>query len=761
MMREGRSFSSHERNCVYLNTGSAKSGGGRFANISAVSGLDFPDDGRAVALVDWDHDGDLDMWISNRNAPRLRLMRNEQLCGNHFLMLRLEGDGKNTNRDAIGARVEVVPGGPGEHRPLIETLRAGEGFLAQSSKWIHFGLGEVDAIDRVTVRWPGGVLEEFSGVAADRRYQLVQGSGKAVKMETTMRATKLVSSPQEIKPPTQTARVPFVETFPMPRSPYMDFDGKQHLVATTEGKLMLVNLWGSWCPACQVELKEFSDRYQELQARGIDVLALSIEGLEEDGEKGAYTARQYSKGKFPFPVGLATPALVSDFQSEHNRHISLHKPLPLPSSFLIDRQGRLSVIYKGLVSVDQILADATHSEGNRETRIAGAAPLGGQTIKHPRVKKVAEDEAERLRFYAAAEYKNMGRLDEVARQYADVLRFRPDSFMALSNLGNTLSNMGRHTEAMTYLEKASRIKPDEAAPYFNLANTLQRQKKAAEAVRYYQKALEFDPDYASAHLNLAITLQELRKYREAGFHLGKALQITPDDPKIQLSLGELAKAVNKPDKAIEHYQQALKLDPAYAEAYEKLGQFFQKQKKLELAITHYRKALELKPEFMEARFNLASTLHSHGQLDEAIQYYLQVLSIMPKHPTVHSRVADAYRARGEAAKAAKHYEEALRIKGDFPLALSGLASLRATSLDPKWRDGALALSLAMRACEITQYRMPQALDALAAAYAEQGEFKDAATWQEKSIGLSPEDQKSGLKDRLKLYEEEKPYREEP
>ena len=78
MMHEGRSFSSHERNCVYLNTGSAPAGGGRFANISAISGLDFPDDGRAVALVDWDHDGDLDMWISNRNAPRLRLMRNEQ-----------------------------------------------------------------------------------------------------------------------------------------------------------------------------------------------------------------------------------------------------------------------------------------------------------------------------------------------------------------------------------------------------------------------------------------------------------------------------------------------------------------------------------------------------------------------------------------------------------------------------------------------------------------------------------------------------------
>ncbi|MCP4888112.1 MAG: hypothetical protein GY904_16060, partial [Planctomycetaceae bacterium] len=68
MIVEGRSFSGNERNCVFLNTGEAAAAKGRFANVSAVSGLDFPDDARAVALVDWDHDGDEDLWISNRNA---------------------------------------------------------------------------------------------------------------------------------------------------------------------------------------------------------------------------------------------------------------------------------------------------------------------------------------------------------------------------------------------------------------------------------------------------------------------------------------------------------------------------------------------------------------------------------------------------------------------------------------------------------------------------------------------------------------------
>ena len=84
---EGRSFSGRERNCCFLNTG-----GKRFATVSAISGFDFIDDGRGIAVTDWDSDGDLDMWISNRNAPRLRLMRNDLVTPNHFLRMRLVGN---------------------------------------------------------------------------------------------------------------------------------------------------------------------------------------------------------------------------------------------------------------------------------------------------------------------------------------------------------------------------------------------------------------------------------------------------------------------------------------------------------------------------------------------------------------------------------------------------------------------------------------------------------------------------------------------
>ncbi|MFV2069410.1 MAG: FG-GAP repeat domain-containing protein, partial [Pirellulales bacterium] len=129
LIAAGFSFSGHERGCAYLNTG-----GGRFANVSAVTGFDVADDGRAIALVDWDHDGDLDVWLANRTGPRLRMLRNDMPNTPHFVAIKLEG--RQANRDAIGARVELKVGGE-PPTTLIKTLHAGDGFLSQSSKWLH------------------------------------------------------------------------------------------------------------------------------------------------------------------------------------------------------------------------------------------------------------------------------------------------------------------------------------------------------------------------------------------------------------------------------------------------------------------------------------------------------------------------------------------------------------------------------------------------------------------------------------------------
>ena len=125
----------------FLNLGGGQT---QFADISGACGLDLMDDGRAIAVTDWDFDGKLDFWISNRTAPRIRLQNNRSQTRNNFVSVRLIG--KSCNRDAVGARVELLLEGTPSKQIL--TLRAGEGFLAQSSKWIHFGIAEWGADQR-------------------------------------------------------------------------------------------------------------------------------------------------------------------------------------------------------------------------------------------------------------------------------------------------------------------------------------------------------------------------------------------------------------------------------------------------------------------------------------------------------------------------------------------------------------------------------------------------------------------------------------
>ncbi len=146
MIWSGSSWSGRERNVSFLNLGD-----GDFVDISSISGFDYIDDARALALTDWDLDGDLDVWLRNRTGPQLRFLENK-LNEKNFLSIKLQGT--KSNRDAVGARVTVRSG----DKKLVQEVAAGSGYMAQSGKRLHFGLGDDTRIDDVEVRWPGGEI---------------------------------------------------------------------------------------------------------------------------------------------------------------------------------------------------------------------------------------------------------------------------------------------------------------------------------------------------------------------------------------------------------------------------------------------------------------------------------------------------------------------------------------------------------------------------------------------------------------------------
>ena len=120
--------------------------------------------------------------------------------------------------------------------------------------------------------------------------------------------------------------------------------------------------------------------------------------------------------------------------------------------------------------------------------------------------------------------------------------------------------------------------------------------------------------------------------------------------------------------------------------------------------------------------------------------------------SIHYQLAD-YRA------ALADHQKAAELDPDDAGTLNFIAWIRATCLLDELRDGPQALRDATRACELTEYKLPGYLDTLAAAHAEVGRFEDAVRWQEKAIKLVPPDQRPEYEERLKLYQEGKPYRD--
>src|SRR5215510_11456205 len=147
-------------------------GNGTFRDVAGDAGSEFaqPRVGRGLAYGDFDRDGDLDLLVTTNNG-QASLFRNDQVGGNRSLRFRLVGT--KSNRDAIGAVIQIFHGGTSQSR----MVKSGSSYLSQSELPVTFGVGTRDRVDRVVVSWPNGRTEEFTNVVTGKAYECVEGKG--------------------------------------------------------------------------------------------------------------------------------------------------------------------------------------------------------------------------------------------------------------------------------------------------------------------------------------------------------------------------------------------------------------------------------------------------------------------------------------------------------------------------------------------------------------------------------------------------------
>ena len=464
-----------------------------------------------------------------------------------WVQLRLRGT--EANRDGIGARVEVVVSGDDAAERRVQVVYAGDGFQSQSSKWLHFGLGRLQpglTIERVQVRWPVAGdqdTESFTSVGANRRYLLEQGSGVAVAVATRDSPAELEMSGEAPPQTTSDARLYLPRRVPLPELPYRALgEGAQEerrvasLVEATGGPV-LVNLWASWCMPCLTELRELGERRPDLEAAGLEVLALTVEGLDEKETRAEDSLQVLRSLGFSGPAGAVSVEMLDKLDLLEQILYELDLPFVVPVSYLLDRHGRLAAVYRGRVELEELLQDVRSLDADTADAHRQSAPLTGRW--HSQVPSLDllwvgrvfrdsyPDDMERYLVRAVEQFdRQLERADtEEIRTY---LRDRAAS--ALVDLALASKARGDVPETMARLRQALDRKRDLTLAHLNLGELLRDAGRHEESLHHYGLAYKSDPENPVARYGLGMAFYALGDVDNALGHLSAAHHFAPDMP---------------------------------------------------------------------------------------------------------------------------------------------------------------------------------------------------------------------------------------
>ncbi|MBI4583770.1 MAG: CRTAC1 family protein [Planctomycetes bacterium] len=142
-------------------------GGGHFEEVGEKLGgpIMTPRNHRGLAAGDFDRDGDVDLLLTRLDGPPLLL---ENRCPGPGNWIAFKLAGRQSNREGIGARIEVEAGGKRQWREMTR----GGSYLSSSDAVAHFGLGASRRAGRVTITWPSGAVTRLEELEAGRRYTI-------------------------------------------------------------------------------------------------------------------------------------------------------------------------------------------------------------------------------------------------------------------------------------------------------------------------------------------------------------------------------------------------------------------------------------------------------------------------------------------------------------------------------------------------------------------------------------------------------------
>jgi tetratricopeptide (TPR) repeat protein len=541
LIRADHTWSGYERNVFYANNGD-----GTFSDVSGALDLDFLEDGRSFALADFDHDGRQEVFLKNRNAPQLRVLKNVAQDLPPSISFRLRG--AKSNPDAIGAAVIIDR--------QTKMLQAGSGFLAQHSKDVFFGLGTNQGPVSASIRWPSGLVQEIHNLPINHRIWIEEGAEPS-RYEPVQRHAE---APSLFQDGVEKAGIvgAIMETWLLSPVPAPNFSptGAPALVQSTDDHAGVYN----------VLYRYLFDRHRGLthptsflvDSNG-DIVKVyqgpvNPKTVQEDFKRIPRTTEQRLALALPFPGNSET--------YEYGRN-----NLSLGSAFF--QRGyydQAEATFQRALRDDPLSAEAQYGLGSvylKQGKNAEARASFEQVLKltagYP---DTVPNAWNNLGLLATRE----GRTADAIGYFQEALRASPDYWIALENLGNAYRQLKRWDEARSTLERAVVAKPDDPEANYSLAMVYAQTDETDRAYQYLQTALKLRPAYPEALNNLGILYLRTRRRDQAVAEFKECMRVAPGFDQSYLNLARVYSLEGDRDKARAVLMDLLKQHPGHTVA---------------------------------------------------------------------------------------------------------------------------------------------------------------------------------------------------
>ena len=329
--------------------------------------------------------------------------------------------------------------------------------------------------------------------------------------------------------------------------------------------------------------------------------------------------------------------------------------------------------------------------------------------------------------------------------------------------GVTWRQSGYWKDSVTLFQRVLDVTSKNAPAHTFMAQTLFPLGREEEAIGHYEEAVRISPHDADSCYNLGYAYSLKGRLEDAGRMFREAFRLRPDHAHANFHLGRMAVEAGRHEAAVGHLMQALATDRTLLGGHELIGQALYELGRFDEAVSHLLRWLEVSPGATATRFRLGRSLFILGAVEDAAEELATVVKQTPNDPYAHAALGQALTPLGRIGEALEAYEMAMVLKPDFVEAINNVARIRATYRDGRFRDGAKAVELALRACELTEFGNAVALDTLAAAYAEMGWFDQATTTEEKALSQAQvagnAEMATLLQGRLELFRRHEPLRE--